>query len=138
MPAVRLIVLLSVVIAAVLLWAALSSRTRRFRAGTAADLLPSPPGTRALVIAFTTPDCAPCRTAQKPALERLHLTHPHAVDVREVDATVDPALAERFGILSVPSTVVIASNGRVVAINHTLAAAAKLTAQLGLNGVHPP
>jgi thioredoxin 1 len=131
---VRLLVLLAVVAVAVILWAMLSWRTRRFRATTAADLLPVPRGTRALVIAFTTPDCAPCRTAQRPALKRLHVAHPEAVSVREVDATVDPTLAQRFGILSVPSTVVIDRQGRVVAINHTLAVSGKLAAQLGLNG----
>jgi thioredoxin 1 len=131
---VRLLVLLAVVAVAVILWAMLSWRTRRFRATTAADLLPVPHGTRALVIAFTTPDCAPCRTAQRPALKRLHVAHPEAVSVREVDATVDPTLAQRFGILSVPSTVVIDRQGRVVAINHTLTVSGKLAAQLGLNG----
>lgn len=137
MVELRLIVLVAIVAAAGVLWAVLSWRTRRFRAPTAADLLPAPPGRRALVIAFTTPDCAPCRTAQKPALEHLRFIYPYAVDVREVDATVDPDLAGRFGILSVPSTVVIDPRGRVVAINHTLTATSKLAAQLGLNGTHP-
>jgi thiol-disulfide isomerase/thioredoxin len=134
---VRLLVLLAVVAAAGILWAALSWRTRRYRVAIAADLLPASRGTRALVIAFTTPDCAPCRTAQRPALERLHAAHPYHVDVREIDATVEPELADRFGILSVPSTVVIDRRGRVVAINHTLAVSRKLAAQLGLNGAKP-
>jgi len=134
---VRLLVLLAVVAAAGILWFVLSWRTHRFRAATAADLLPIPRGAGALVIAFTTPDCAPCRTAQRPALERLHVAHPQAVSIREIDATVEPELAQRFGILSVPSTVVIDRHGRVVAINHTLAASGKLAAQLGLNGTSP-
>jgi thiol-disulfide isomerase/thioredoxin len=133
----RLLVLLAVVAAAGILLAVLSWRTRRYRAVSAADLLPAPRGTRALVIAFTTPDCAPCRTAQRPALERLHDAHPYHVDVREIDATVAPELADRFGILSVPSTVVISRQGHVLAINHTLAPATKLAAQLGLNGTSP-
>ncbi|MGH2348808.1 MAG: thioredoxin family protein [bacterium] len=133
----RLLMLLAVVAAGALLWAVLWWRTRRYRDTIAADLLPVPRGTRALVIAFTTPDCAPCRTAQRPALERLHDSHPRDVEVREIDATVEPKLADRFGILSVPSTVVISRQGHVLAINHTLALATKLAAQLGLNGTSP-
>jgi len=130
----RLTVLVLIAAAVVVVWAALAWRTRRFRVAPAADLLSLPRGTRALVIAFTTPDCAPCRMQQRPALEQLHRAHRQDVEVREVDATVDPRLADRFGILSVPSTVVIARDGTVLAINHTLAAAPKLAAQLGLNG----
>lgn len=133
----RLIVLLVIAAATAVVWISLTSRTRRFRAAPARDLLPDPPGSRALVIAFTTPDCVPCRVRQRPALESLHRTHPQDVAVREVDASVDPELADRFGILSVPSTVVIDRRGVVLAINHTLAPAAKLAAQLGLNGTRP-
>ncbi len=137
MPEVRLIVLVALAAAAVGVWAALAWWTRRFRVANAADLLASPRGSRALVIAFTTPDCAPCRAAQRPALERVHQQHADDVDVREIDATLDPALAQRFGILGVPSTVVIDRHGRVRAINHTFAPARKLIGQLGLNGARP-
>lgn len=132
-----MLVLLLIAVAALVVWAALAWRTGRFRAVPAGDLLSHPPGSRALVIAFTTPDCAPCRMRQRPALEYLHRAHPRDVDIREVDATVEPGLAERFGILSVPSTVVIDRRGTVLAINHTLAPAARLASQLGLNGTRP-
>ncbi len=87
------------------------------------------------VLAFTTPECVPCRTMQRPALEELQRRYPGRFELREVDATVAPELAERFGLMTVPSTVVIDARGRVRAINHGLARWPKLAGQLHLNGL---
>src|SRR5713226_804405 len=105
--------LVAAVLAAV--WVGLTWRSRRFRRRTAADLLADG---RPLVLAFSTPECVPCKTIQKPALEELQRRHRGRVDVREVDALAQPALAARFGILTVPSTVVVGEGGAIVAINH--------------------
>ncbi len=120
-------------VAAVLLaaWLGLRWRVGRYRRRPATDLVRDG---RPLVLAFVTADCVPCRTVQKPALEELRRRFPHHLDVREVDATADVALARRFGILTVPSTVLISSGGRVVAINHGAVGWERLAAQLGLNG----
>jgi thioredoxin-like negative regulator of GroEL len=127
----RLLVLLIVAAIVVAVWALVRRRATSYRDHDAADLLEAD---RPLVLAFSTPDCVPCRTAQKPALEQLQRRFPGSVDVRNVDATEHPELAERFGILTVPSTVVVGSDGRVLAVNYGLARADKLTAQLNLNG----
>jgi len=96
-------------------WAGLAWRSWRFRRRPAADLLVN---SRPLVLAFSTPDCVPCKTIQKPALEELQRRYQDRVNIREVDALAQPELAGRFGILTVPSTVVVGATGVVLAINH--------------------
>jgi thiol-disulfide isomerase/thioredoxin len=89
-------------------------------------------GTEALVLAFTTPDCLPCKTIQRPALDALERAYAGRVAVGEVNALDSPDLARRFGILTVPSTVVIGRAGDVRGINHGIATADRLAAQAGL------
>lgn len=133
MLADRLLVLLAIALGLVVVWLALQWRSQRFHRNDAADLLPLRPD-RPLILAFSTPDCVPCRTVQKPAIEELRRRYPGRVDVRDVDATVEPRLAERFGILTVPSTVVIGEGGVVLAINNGIAGWQRLAGQLRLNG----
>lgn len=135
MVADRLVVLVLVASGLALVWLGLRWRSARYRQPNARDLLTRlgvsrPP----LVLAFTTPECVPCRTMQRPALAELRRRYPERFEVREVDATVMPELAERFGLMTVPSTVVIDARGRVLAINHGLTRWPKLAGQLSLNG----
>lgn len=134
---IRLVALGLVLAAVAVTWALLRLRSRRFRRLGAADLLTGDSG-RWLVLAFSTPDCVPCRTIQKPSLEELQRRYPDRIEVRDVDAIESPDLARRFGILTVPSTVVVDDDGVVHAINHGLAGWQKLADQLHLNGDQPP
>lgn len=129
----RLLVLLLAACGVALVWLLLRWRSSRYRRPGARDLLTLSRG-RPLVLAFSTPDCVPCRTQQKPALAELQRRYPARLAVREVDAAAEPGLAERFGIMTVPSTVVVDGRGRILAINHGLATWEKLAAQLSLNG----
>jgi thioredoxin 1 len=115
------------------LWLGLRWRTARFRRPHAADVLVRLAAVRGspLVLAFTTPECVPCRTVQRPALEELTRRYHGRLQVREVDATAAPELADRFGVMTVPSTVLIDPRGEVLAINYGVARAEKLAAQLG-------
>ncbi len=126
--------LLAVAFAGVRVWWGWHRR-RVMRAG-AADLLTrfDVNGSDALVLAFTTPECVPCKTVQRPALDALLERFPGRIAVAEVDALQTPDLARRFGILTVPSTVVIGPDGTIRAINHGTAAADRLAVQAGLNG----
>ena len=87
-----------------------------------------------VVLAFSTADCVPCKTVQKPALDELRGRFSGRVQVREVDAAIERALAKRFGILTVPSTVVIGPQGAIVAVNQGPVGWEKLAGQLGFNG----
>lgn len=90
------------------------------------SLRPEVPG----ILYFTTPECVVCHTAQRPALKRLAAELGDAVQVIEVDATVKTALADHWGVLSVPTTFVIDSHGRPRAVNHGLASQDRLRRQL--------
>ncbi len=114
-------------------WLTLRWRSRRIRRRGGVDLVAQASGFP-VVLAFSTTDCAPCKTIQKPALDELLGRYPGQVRVRDVDASAEAALARRFGILTVPSTVVIRGGGAIVAVNQGPAGWEKLAGQLGLNG----
>ncbi len=84
----------------------------------------------AAVLYFTTPDCLVCRTAQKPALQRLEADLGGGVQIVEIDATVDTAVADYWGVLSVPTTFVIDAQGTPRSINHGLTSKEKLQRQI--------
>ncbi len=129
----RLLIVALLAAALIAIRLVLAWRSRRYRRNGAADLLATASG-RPLILAFSTPDCVPCRTIQQPALDELLRQYPGRVEVRDIDATVELELTGRFGILTVPSTVVIGTGGTVLAINHGIAGWEKLIGQLGLNG----
>lgn len=70
-----------------------------------------PPGIPTIVY-FTTPTCAPCRLQQTPTLQRLQQEMGDALRVIRVDATEDPAAADRWGVFSVPTTFVLDRDGQ--------------------------
>lgn len=93
------------------------------------DLGPMRPMTFALVY-FTMPGCVPCKTIQRPAIERLSCFLEGAVQVFEFDVTQYPDVASRWGVMSVPTTFVIAPNGQLLHVNHGVARFEKLVAQI--------
>jgi thiol-disulfide isomerase/thioredoxin len=87
------------------------------------------PGTPAILY-FTTPECAPCKTIQRPALQRLQQQLGGQLQVIEINAAEKPDLAGAWGVLSVPTTFVLDSDGRPRHINHGVTNAEKLMQQL--------
>lgn len=96
------------------------------------DALGSGPDGRPSVVAFSTPGCAACWTAQKPALAALEERAPGRVRLIEIDAAEQPQVARAFGVLTVPATVVIGESGEVLAANQGFATTDVLSAQLGI------
>ncbi len=82
------------------------------------------------ILYFTTPDCAQCRLRQTPILEQLLSELGRPVVLRKVDALEHEDLARRYGVLTVPTTVILDAAGRPRAINHGLATADQLRRQL--------
>lgn len=80
------------------------------------------------ILYFTTEQCSTCRLLQEPALQEID------APVRKVDAIAESELANRYSILTVPSTVVIDIDGRASSVNYGFASAAKLRRQLRLAG----
>ena len=85
---------------------------------------------RAAILYFTTPDCIPCKTIQMPALEELREQTGDALQVIRIDASAQPRIADYWGVLGAPTTFIIDHNGLPRRVNHGVANAAKLRAQL--------
>jgi thiol-disulfide isomerase/thioredoxin len=87
------------------------------------------PGTPAILY-FTTPDCAPCKTVQRPALRSVQNRLGDRLQVIEVNAYEQPDLAKEWGVLSVPTTFIIDASGRPRHVNHGVTTADKLMEQI--------
>ena len=84
---------------------------------------------RLTLLYFTGEHCSTCKYRQKPAIESLQR---ELGDLRvvEIDAAREDRLARRFKVLSLPSTVLLAADGRVGAVNYGFAPGDQLRAQL--------
>ena len=82
------------------------------------------------ILYFTTPGCMPCKTVQRPAIRQISEILGEKLEVIEIDASQQPDVAQRWGVLSVPTTFVIDSRGQVRHVNHGVARAEKLLEQL--------
>jgi thioredoxin-like negative regulator of GroEL len=89
------------------------------------------------ILFFSGATCTVCHTAQRPALERLAPELDGRVTVREVDVADEPALARRFKVMSLPTTVVLDREGRARAVNAGFASAQVLRGQLVEAGLLP-
>lgn len=87
------------------------------------------PGVPAILY-FTSPTCQPCKTMQRPALDSLSERLGERLQIIRVDASERPELADYWGVLSVPTTFIIDSNGQPRGVNHGVARADKLLRQL--------
>ena len=87
----------------------------------------------ATVLYFYTTSCDPCERIQKPELNRLATNTAHVV-VRAIDAVADQPIAKRFRIMTVPSTVVLNPDGRVLGVNYGVALQATLLKQIFADG----
>jgi len=87
------------------------------------------PGVPAILY-FTTPQCVPCKTIQRPALARLQERMKDSIQVIEIDAAARPDLANYWGVLSVPTTFIIDGSGRPRRVNHGVSSAEKLQRQI--------
>jgi len=85
---------------------------------------------RPVLLYFTTPTCAPCKTVQRPAIQRLKESFGESFEVVEIDASARPEIASQWGVLSVPTTFVIDSKGHPRYVNHGIAQYDKLSRQL--------
>lgn len=97
-----------------------SRRARRLTVGAT-----GPRSAEPYIIYFTGDSCTVCRTHQEPALSRLG-----DVRIDKVDAVTDRTLADRFHVYTLPTTVVMAPDGRALHVNYGYAPAPKLQRQL--------
>lgn len=100
------------------------------RAKNSVHSLLSPLPNKPVIVYFTTPDCAPCKTVQRPALEKLTSLLGEKLHVVEIDATERPDLAKTWGVMSVPTTFLLNSRGEARYVNNGVARVEKLMEQI--------
>jgi thiol-disulfide isomerase/thioredoxin len=83
-----------------------------------------------VLVYFTTPDCAPCKTVQRPAIDRVADLLGEKLQVVEIDATERPDLAKAWCVMSVPTTFLLDARGEARYVNNGVARAEKLLEQI--------
>ena len=127
-PLYRLLLALLILLSGVLLYRGVNSLTLRRARVRVPGLERLRPGVPVLLY-FTTPTCAPCKTVQRPAIQRLQERIGERMEVVEVDASIQPELASQWGVLSVPTTFIIDAQGNPRYVNHGVAPLDKLQRQ---------
>ena len=83
-----------------------------------------------VIVYFTTPDCVPCKTVQRPALDQIRSLLGEKLQVIEIDASERPDLAQRWGVMSVPTTFLLDARGEARYVNNGVARVEKLMEQV--------
>jgi thioredoxin-like negative regulator of GroEL len=91
----------------------------------------------ATLVYLRTAECAVC-PQQARAVDALAGRHADDLRVLRVDALAEPELADRYGVWTVPATIVIDAAGRTVAVNCGLASVSKLERQIESAVTAPP
>ncbi len=100
------------------------------RANNHVTSLLNPLPNKPVIVYFTTPDCAPCKTVQRPALEKLIGILGEKLHVVEIDATERPDLAKTWGVMSVPTTFLLNARGEARYVNNGVTRVEKLMEQI--------
>lgn len=108
----------------------LVSRTLLNRAKNNIHTLLNPLPNKPVIVYFTTPDCAPCKTIQRPALDKVSSVFGEKLQVVEIDATQRPDLAKTWGVMSVPTTFLLNAQGEARYVNNGVTRAERLMEQL--------
>jgi hypothetical protein len=88
------------------------------------------PHAQPAIVAFSLPTCGECRARQTPVLNRLEAQFGTAIQVKTLRADTYTELADKLGIMTVPSTVVLDRQGVVRFLNQGFADEQRLTEQL--------
>lgn len=80
------------------------------------------------IVYFTTPNCIPCKTQQQPALQKLG--EMLRVQIVQIDATENPDAAERWGVMTAPTTFILDNQWQPKTVNYGVADETKLYQQL--------
>ena len=81
------------------------------------------------ILYFRSDACAPC-TTQGRFLQQLQAEFGDRIVVEKVDADVEQAKAERYGVFTLPTTLIVDPRGTVRHANYGLADTRKLAGQL--------
>lgn len=84
---------------------------------------------RAHLLYFGSENCAACPT-QTRYVEAVANQWADAIEIETIDAEADPEKASRFGVFTLPTTILVDTAGKVREINYGLTNAHKLNQQL--------
>jgi thioredoxin 1 len=82
------------------------------------------------ILYFTTPDCTTCKMYQRPQLRRLPSLLRDDFPIIEVNASERPEIASQWGVLSVPTTIILDHSGVPRHANYGAVRAEKLAEQV--------
>ncbi|MFP4323247.1 MAG: thioredoxin family protein [Anaerolineales bacterium] len=83
------------------------------------------------VMLFTADYCAPCKFQQRPNIQRaLDQIGAERVQFIQVDVQQDPDAAQRWGVMSLPTTYILDTEGRPREVHHGVVSAERLHAQI--------
>lgn len=128
----RFVLLVIIVAAGVMLfrWQQAQRRQRINQQATNDPILANLKVGHPAIIYFTTPYCVPCKTVQQPALEQLQTEMGDAIQIMRIDATEAPDTAQRWGVMSAPTTFILDSQHQARHINHGAVDAHRLRQQI--------
>ena len=92
--------------------------------------LPIPKPGVTTIVYFTTPDCVVCKTTQRPALASLQEKMMDRLQIIEVNAYEKPDMAKAWGVMSVPTTFILDSQGKPRHVNYGVTPMEKLYGQI--------
>jgi thiol-disulfide isomerase/thioredoxin len=84
---------------------------------------------RPSLLYFSSDHCAPCDT-QSRHLSQLKEECGRNFSIRHIDTDLDPETADRYGVFTVPTTLIVDQTGNVRYINYGLTASTRLARQL--------
>jgi thiol-disulfide isomerase/thioredoxin len=87
------------------------------------------PTGKTTVLYFRSDACAPC-AAQTRFLEMVRGQFGDRIAIEKIDADLDRERAERFGVFTLPTTLIVDAAGKVRHVNYGLTEPVKLAAQL--------
>ncbi|GHO85565.1 thioredoxin family protein [Dictyobacter formicarum] len=85
---------------------------------------------RVRILAFGSEEDQQCRILQAPVLRRVVEAKGNVVSVMNVDISSSPELAQRYHVLTVPTTVLLDANGKTYAVNYGFTNAQSLIKQV--------
>jgi thioredoxin-like negative regulator of GroEL len=123
----RIVLAVAIVVMA---WLAYQGLLRMQRRRAALRSLDRAATGRSALLIFTSPTCAPCKLQQLPIVDRILVDWRDKIDVEIIDVTRQPEVAVQYGVWSLPMTIVLDAQRRVIAINQGVAQEHKLREQI--------